>query len=136
MKILIDTNVIMDVLQERLPHYDYPSKAFNLIVERKAGYITATQTKDIFYFVEKEIGSEDKAKQVIMRLCKYFDILDVLSVDVENALNSDMSDYEDALIAQCAARCGISYIITRNIKDFEASPVPAISPKSFLEIKI
>ena len=58
----------------------------------------------------------------------------VIPADVQNALASDMPDFEDGLLACCAKRQNAKYIITRNEKDFEHSPVPALSPQIFLEL--
>jgi predicted nucleic acid-binding protein len=136
MKALIDTNVIMDVLLARQPHFEFSQKCAKICGERIIGCLTATQTKDIFYFLEKSKTPVGEAKRMIKELSAEFVILDILAVDVQSALISGMSDYEDALIAHCAARSGIDYIITRNVKDFDASPVDAISPKDFLEMKL
>ena len=132
MKVLIDTNVIMDVLLARQPHFEFSQRCAKICGEQLIGYLTATQTKDIFYFLEKNKISAKKAKCIIKELSEEFAILDILAADVQNALASDMPDYEDALIAHCAARCSMDYIITRNTKDFSASPVAAILPKDFL----
>jgi len=136
MKVLIDTNVIMDVRDNRLPHFECSEKVFDIIVTGGFGFITATQTKDLFYFVNRNTNSKQRARDVINQLTDDFKVLDVLTNDVQNALSSDMPDYEDALIAHCAARNGMDYIITRNAKDFEASPIAAITPKDFLETNL
>ncbi|MDR2183921.1 MAG: PIN domain-containing protein [Clostridiales bacterium] len=134
MKVLIDTNVILDVLLARQPHFEFSLKCAKICGEQIIGCLTATQTKDIFYILEKNKTPVEKAKHMIKELSEEFVVLDVLAVDVQSALISDISDYEDALIAHCAARSGMDYIITRNAKDFDTSPIRAISPKDFLEM--
>ena len=61
-------------------------------------------------------------------------MIDVNAADVQAALALGMPDFEDALLACRAKRQRVNYIITRNEKDFNLSPVPAISPKAFLEL--
>jgi predicted nucleic acid-binding protein len=134
MKILIDTNVILDVLETRQPHFECSRKAYNFALQKNIGYISVAQTRDIAYFLAKITKSEQKAKDVVKDLVSSFNLLDILVIDAKNALDSKITDYEDALLAFCAARSGINYIITRNIRDFENSPVPAVSPKDFLEV--
>ena len=56
MKVLIDTNIIMDVLENRIPHMQYSERAFDAVAVKGIGFITSAQTKDIFYFLEKSKG--------------------------------------------------------------------------------
>ncbi|MCL2350215.1 MAG: PIN domain-containing protein [Defluviitaleaceae bacterium] len=132
MKILIDTNVVLDVLQIRQPYFESSAKIFEWAAKNKKGSITAAQTTDIFYFVRKGLKNAEQTKQILLKMQSRFEVLSVLHEDVDAALASDMSDYEDALIAHCAARHGVNYIVTRNAKDFESSPVVAITPEDFL----
>jgi hypothetical protein len=60
-------------------------------------------------------------------------VLDITASDVQNALNADMPDYEDSLLACRAERQKIDYIVTRNEKDFSMSRVSALSPQAFLK---
>ncbi len=61
-----------------------------------------------------------------------FQVAGVDKVDCLNALGLDMSDYEDALVSVCAQKVKADYVLTRNTKDYEASPVPALTPDEFL----
>lgn len=138
MKILIDTNVIMDVLEMRHPHYADSANALEISAAQKSGHITVGQTNDIFYLLNKylrrKFGDGRKTKQVIIDLLEDMTLLPMFPIDAKTALASNMPDYEDALLAHCAARGGMDYIITRNIKDFVNSPIPAITPKDFCEL--
>jgi hypothetical protein len=63
-----------------------------------------------------------------------FDLLDGHPLDCKQAFESEMPNYEDALIAFAAQRNGIDFIITRNKRDFAHSPVPALTPREFVEL--
>ena len=63
-------------------------------------------------------------------------IVDLKPEDIVNAVESDMSDYEDAVIAATAKRNRIDFIITRNTKDFKESPVPVLTPSQFIETSL
>ena len=63
-------------------------------------------------------------------------ILEVSEEDCIKALGSQITDYEDAVIAQVARRNGCDYIVTRNLKDFENSPIPAVSPSQFIGLAL
>lgn len=59
---------------------------------------------------------------------------DALGEDVNAAIASNMTDFEDALVSAIAARCRMDYIITRNTRDFRESPVKALTPQEFLNL--
>jgi predicted nucleic acid-binding protein len=132
MKALIDTNVILDVMTGREPHYEYSAAFLKLCGTRITGLMSASQTTDIFYLLRREGKDAQSAKEIISKLADNVKIVDVTAVDVKNALASDMPDYEDALLAFCGKRRKADYIVTRNEKDFRQSPVPALSPQAFL----
>jgi predicted nucleic acid-binding protein len=133
-KVLVDTNVILDVMMNRTLHYEDSSAFLKLCSSQISGMITATQTKDIYYLLEtagKKSASESKT--FIRKLTDNIKVIDVNSSDVNFAFDSEMEDYEDALIAYCGKRQKADYIVTRNETDFVKSPVPALSPQAFLE---
>ena len=134
MKVLIDTNIVLDALLDRTP---WAATAQDVLrtaaMEKTKGYIAASQTTDIFYLLNRHGVDEATAKTIIKTLTESMKVSDVTPADVQNALASDMPDYEDALLAFCAKRQKAEYIITRNEKDFVQSPIPAISPQAFLE---
>jgi len=133
MKVLVDTNVILDVLTRREPHFEHSAAFLRLCGSRLTGCVAASQTTDIFYVLRREGLEAQAAKALIKKLTDNTKVVDINAADVQAALASDMPDYEDALLACCAKRQRASYIITRNEKDFKQSPVPALSPQAFLE---
>jgi predicted nucleic acid-binding protein len=133
MKVLIDTNVILDVLIIREPHFEYSAAFLKLCGTQETGMIVASQTTDIFYLLRREGQDALSAKAVIQKLISNIKVIDVTATDVKNALASDMSDYEDALLAFGGKRRKVDCIITRNEKDFKQSPVPTLTPQAFLE---
>lgn len=133
MKILIDTNIIIDYLVDRVPFADHAEKVLELCRSGKVkGFLTASAITDIYYVISKTIGRE-KSLEAIRTLCSILDIANVGKADILGAMELGMPDYEDALAAQCAKRIKADYIITRNTAGFIASPVPAAEPASFLE---
>jgi predicted nucleic acid-binding protein len=133
MKALIDNNVVMDVLMKREPHCERSTACLKLCGAGITGFITTNQTTDIFYLLCRLGTDEATAKGIIKTLTENLTLVDVLAKDVHAALDSAMNDYEDALAACCAKRVKADYIITRNTKDFEASPVPALTPADFMD---
>ena len=133
MKILIDTNVILDVLCDRTDFVENSSKIWKLCeVEKIDGYISALSIPNIVYILRKELTPE-KTQQIIEQLFMIFHIADLKSSDIRKAANMKTSDYEDAIQMVCAQRMKVDFIVTRNIKDFIESKVPAMKPDELLE---
>jgi predicted nucleic acid-binding protein len=133
MNVLIDTNVILDALIARSQFKDDAEKLFLLTAEDLIrACITASSVTDIYYLLSKHLKSRDQSKLSLQKLFALFRILDVTGIDCERALELPMPDYEDALIAACANRSKIDCIVTRNLKDFENSPVKIMSPADFI----
>ena len=135
MKILVDTNIIIDALTSREPFKEDAEQIFLLAANQiEDMYITASSSADIYYLVRKHLHSTEKAKNVMSKLYELFRILDVISADCYEALSSEVNDYEDAVISCCAMRNHIDYIVTRNIKDYEKAKTSAILPKAFINM--
>ena len=133
MKVLVDTNVILDVIIKREPHFEFSAAFLKLCNVKITGCIIASQTTDIYYILSRSGIDKFSAVNILKKLTKNMKVLNINAADVQNALNSSIADYEDSLLACCAKRQKAEYIITRNEKDFHQSPVSAISPQSLLE---
>lgn len=133
MKILIDTNVILDVLCNRQDFVDDSLKVFKYCEANQiTGYISALSIPNIVYIMRKELDSE-KIKEILTTLTSIFTVVDLRENDLLKAADMDFSDYEDALQSVCAARAKVNYIVTRNIKDFKNSTIPAIKPSELFD---
>lgn len=135
MKVLVDTNIIIDALTSREPFREDAEQIFLLAANQiEDMYITASSATDIYYLVRKHLHSTDKAKNVMSKLYELFHILDVTFADCHEALLSEVNDYEDAVISCCAFRNRMDYIVTRNIKDYESAKTSVILPKTFINM--
>jgi predicted nucleic acid-binding protein len=134
-KILIDTDVILDVFLEREPHYTNSKTVLVLLDENGFhGFVTATIIVNIFYHVEK-YRSQNLAFACVESLLSNPDlvVLDISKSVLIAALNLGMTDFEDAVQAIAAEFAEIDLIVTRNKRDFRNSPVPVVSPEELLE---
>ena len=133
MNVLIDTNVILDFILRREPHYENSAK-INILSEKNyiSGYISASAVTDIFYVAKKELKNKDTAVELIKNLLKTVRVASVTESGIHEALDLNWDDFEDSV--QYVAGQGISadYIITRNPKDFAGSQIKVISPEEFL----
>lgn len=133
MKVLIDTNIILDVLCKRQGFYEDAAKVFKLCeIKKVTGVISALSVPNIIYIMRKELDAE-KTKQILNILSLLFTVADLKASDLKCAADMNFKDYEDAVQSACAVRVKADYIITRNIKDFSESRVTALKPSEFLE---
>jgi len=134
MKLLIDTNIILDALMNREPWAKPAQEIILAVAEEKAeGCATASSFTDIHYLLRKHLRDKERTKQALLGLLTVVNILDVTGLDCEKAFDLPMSDYEDALLAHCGKRHKVDRIITRNLKHFEGSPVEAVLPEEILK---
>jgi predicted nucleic acid-binding protein len=133
MKILIDTNVILDVLCNRDGFVEDALKVFKYCEAKQIdGCISALSIPNIVYIMRKELDNE-RIKEILTTLTSIFTVVDLRESDLIKAADLDFSDYEDALQSVCASRTRAKFIVTRNIKDFNNSAVPAIKPSELFD---
>ena len=130
MRVLIDTNVALDWLAHREPFHEKAERVMQACMDGDwEGYMASHTLTDLFYLLRKDFPADER-KQLLLLLCRYFHILAEPGETMMAALgNSAWPDLEDGLLMQCAAEHHLDYIVTRNEKDFHASPIPAISPE-------
>ena len=133
MKVLIDTNVILDVLCNRTEFVNDSAKVWKYCeVHKITGCISALSVPNIVYILRKELTPE-KTGELISQLLMIFETVDLSTTDLKNAAQMNMSDYEDAIQMAVADRIKVDFIVTRNIRDFINSKVPAVKPSELLE---
>ena len=133
MKVLIDTNIILDVLCKRPAFYEDSAKIFKLCeVKKISGVISALSIPNIMYILRKELDA-DKTREILDSLMLIFSLADLKADDLKKAADMRFKDYEDAIQSACATRIKANYIVTRNIKDFSESKVTAIKPAELLD---
>ena len=137
MRVLIDTNVILDVLQSREPWHKEGQTIFLAVANHvMTGCITAKQAADIHFFSRKQfVGQEntdEKARKILAGIFSLFEVLDTLAEDSLNAMGITNGDYEDVMMIETAVRSGVDCIITRNTTRFTAGKVPAYTPDEFI----
>jgi predicted nucleic acid-binding protein len=130
--VLIDLNVILDVLQRREPFYD-ASAGFMALVEAGEiqGFVAAHSITTLFYLIEKN-RSNSEARAAITSLLQFLKVLPVDQQTIEQALNLDFRDFEDAVQMVAALRTHMDCLITRNIKDYPTRLLSIMQPIDFL----
>lgn len=127
MKILLDTNIVLDVLMDRLPYSDAAVELFSQVENGTVtGCLCGTTITTVFYLIAKAVGAA-KAKEEIKKLLALFAVAPVNKHILESALLLDFNDFEDAVIHEAAFNVGVDAIVTRNLKDFKKSRVSVYS---------
>ena len=132
MRVLFDTNVVLDVLLAREPHVGVAARLLSLVDEgRLAGVLSATTVTTIHYIAAKSVGRESAARH-LRELLAIFDVAAVDRQVLLDALGLDFADYEDAVLHEAARAASATAIVTRNTADFVAATLPVFGPAELL----
>ncbi|MCX7016688.1 MAG: PIN domain-containing protein [Candidatus Sumerlaeota bacterium] len=132
LKVLLDTNVVLDVLLAREPFVGAAAEIFDLAEQsRIEGFLCATTVTTLDYLLSQSFRAGD-ARQALWRLLSLFEIAPVNRSVIERALRSKMADFEDAVLAEAGRLAGVDAIITRNTKDFLSASLKTLDPTQFL----
>lgn len=132
MTVTVDINVLLDVFQERQPHYAASARVVSLVTNGSlTGVCPAHGLTTLYYLVRKHASKAD-AETAMDRVMRHFQIGNLDAAGWQEARRLPLPDFEDAAVATVARTTESSFIITRNVDDFAHSPVPAINPTDFL----
>lgn len=133
MRLMIDTNILLDVLIHRDPFYDASKAVLNLCEDHDVqGFVSASAVTDVFYITRKALGSVEDTYRVISSILNIVKILTVTNDDVLEAFQIKAKDFEDCLMATCARSNKCDGIVTRNKKDFLSFGITLYSPEELL----
>ena len=134
MKILIDTNIVIDASTSREPWNKSAEKLFIMVANDIMDmYITASSATDINYLIRKHLHDAETAKLIMGKLYSLVGILEVTETDCMDALGSPIMDYEDAVLEQVARRAKMDYIVTRNQGHYAAELTKVFLPDEFIK---
>jgi len=133
-KVLIDLNIILDVLQKREPFYAASARVLACaetgLVE---GIVAAHTLTTLFYLVAKD-QSVERARIALTELLQFLSVASVGHATIEQALNLPYGDFEDAVQMMAAVQAGAQYLVTRNVQDYKAGPLPVLRPAELLAL--
>jgi predicted nucleic acid-binding protein len=132
LRILFDTNVVLDVLLDREPFSSTSAKLFSKVESGEiSGYVCATTITTIHYLARKVIG-DDSAKDEIHKLLKLFEVAPMNRAVLETAVSLDFKDFEDAVLHESARYKEAQGIVTRDLSGFKKSKIQIFSPEELL----
>jgi predicted nucleic acid-binding protein len=130
--VLIDLNVLLDVLQKREPFYETSASLLAAVeTGRVQGYVAAHSLTTLFNLIQKGKSSAE-ARATITNLLQFIKVAPVDQSTLEQALNLDFQDYEDAVQMISALQCKADCLVTRNTKDYQPALLPVMQPVDFL----
>jgi predicted nucleic acid-binding protein len=131
--IFIDTNVIIDFLADRAPFSEEAAQLFQQSLTGKLIiYVSALSFNNIYYIMRRQFSHKETIK-MLLTLSKWTTIIEASKETVINSLDSDFSDFEDAIqYFTATSNASIGCIVTRNTKDFKKSKLPIMTPGEFL----
>ena len=134
MKVLFDTNIILDVLLNREP-FVVNSALLMAHVEKKDidGYLCATTITTLDYLLSKALNKRE-SRAGIQKLLSLFRISEVNSTVLDLSVNSGFSDFEDAVQYFSGVCSEVNALLTRNIKDYKKTELPVYTPDELLQI--
>lgn len=133
MKVLLDTNVIVDIAFERQPFYDESDRVFSFIeAGQLEGYVSASTFSDLYYIIRKQRG-RDWTLSFLNRLATICQVATVDQSVISMALNANFRDFEDAIQYSTAMVNQLDGIITRNVADFPVTTPRIITPAQLIQ---
>lgn len=131
-KVFVDTDVILDLLSERIPHFHFSAVLFTFAEMKKIElYTTPLIMANTFYILRKQLGN-DEARSALRKLRILLKIIDSSESIIDKALNSSFTDFEDAIQYYTALENGIRIILTRNLRDYKNADMIVQTPETFL----
>ena len=133
MKIMCDTNVIMDMLLEREPFADSSCKVLSLCEEHRIdGFVSASSVTDIYYLVKKHTHSNELAYNAIGKLLEIVRVCSVTNNDVLTAFQRKARDFEDSLLLHAQHLFGVIASLPATKKTLKNSNFLLVTPEELL----
>ncbi|MDE0066108.1 MAG: PIN domain-containing protein [Acidimicrobiaceae bacterium] len=129
---LLDTDVLIDVALDRQPYSEPTSELLDRIEHGNRRAFIAWHTVSNFYYLVAASSGGSSASDFLVELTGFVSVAATDTESVRYAASLSMSDFEDALQVAAAQACGARHIVTRNVKDYMYSPIPAITPQEAL----
>lgn len=135
MKILVDTNILLDYFMKREPFYKSAEKVYEMCASEIEGFVASHTLSNLHYILHAQAKFDDaKCRMAVSDVLDVFSLVSFSKQNAYDAVNDfSIGDFEDALQIECAKTCRANYIVTRNVTDFKNSSVPAILPNDFLK---
>ena len=132
-KVFVDSDIILDLLSGRQPHYNYAAELFSLADEDSVKvFVSSLSFANVNYILSKQY-SADQARKKLLKFKTLVSVLSVNNKTIELALASDFKDFEDAIQYYTAIENGLSVLLTRNLRDFKKAEITVLTAEQYLK---
>ncbi|WP_341736201.1 PIN domain-containing protein [Microcoleus sp. CAWBG640] len=132
-KILLDTNIILDIALERQPFFGESEQVLSLVEQGEVeGYISGSTFSDLYYIIRKAKG-RDSTLEFLRQLATFCQVATVDNSVISMALASNFKDFEDAIQYSTAVINQIDAIVTRNPRDFPVTTPRIVTPNQLIQ---
>ncbi len=131
-RLFLDTNVVLDLLGERIPYYDPIAKIVTLAERGEISLVVSAMTYATVFYLLSKYEHPDQVKEKLRKFKILSEISDLDASTIEKGLNSKFDDFEDSLQYYCALKSDCTLILTRNQKDFKDAAIPVLSAEEYL----
>ena len=128
----LDTDVLIDIAPDRDPHSEASSELLDRVEQGSRRVFVAWHTLSNFYYLVASSRGDADTRDFIAELVRFVAVAPVDTAALRYAVSLPMADFEDAMQVAAARACGARHIVTRNVRDFARSPIPAITPREAL----
>lgn len=134
MKIMFDTNIVLDVLMDRVPFSDSAVELFSKVEDGAIiGYMCGITLANVYYLAFRKLGTA-RAQEEIRKLLSLFEVAPINRLVLESALVVDFSDFDNAVIHEAACHVGADAVVTRNMRDYKKSRIPVYTSEELARI--
>lgn len=131
-RLLVDTNIVVDLLTKRDAYYKEAQDLFTLSDEGKVKLLVSSLTFANTHYLLTRYANKDEARKVLIKFKVLVEVAELNDKIIELALASDFTDFEDAIQYYTALEKNADTIITRNHKDFKTSKLPVLTAKEYM----
>lgn len=134
MRILIDTNIILDVLLNRVPFSEDAVKVLKLVARDDIEeFVSASAITDIYYIAYKSIRNKEAVRGLLRKLLMVVSVAGVSEAEIMNALELEWKDFEDSVQYSVAFNGKMDGMVTRNVKDYASAEIAVWTPEQLLQ---
>ena len=132
-KVLVDTNILIDLLADRQPFSKFAIEIFSLAQNNKVKLFTSSHSYAIAHYLLKKYMSEADLRKALISLLDFIELVPIDTTIIKKSLLSKHKDFEDAIqIFAASAVDRVDFIVTRNLKDFKDAGITVLPPDELL----
>lgn len=132
-KVFVDSDIVLDLLSARQPHYKFAAELFSLADQNSIKvYISSLTFANVNYILSKQL-SPVQARKMLLTFKTIVNVLAVNDKIIELALLSKFHDFEDAIQYNTAIENSITTLLTRNLKDYKKAEITILTAQQYLK---